>query len=332
MELLVAIGLSVVLGIGPMVVFAVLLMWFDRYEKEPLLLVIGVFLWGLIVAAGSALIINTIFGVTLIFAVGDENLAMAGTATLIAPPVEETVKGLAVLAVFIYFYQHFDSILDGIIYGGLVGFGFAAAENINYIFSGYTNPEMSGLEGLFTVAAVRIFLIPFLHAFLTAFTGIGFAVARLNRGWLRVVAPPLGYLTAIFLHGLHNLLSSLGPLLCLLGSLLDWFGFFAMIIFMLVLVWREGKIVRDYLRDEVAFGTLTQPQWQAASSLTSQFTKRWGALFGGNWRVTGKFYDLCGELAYKKYQMARVGPERGVPATIAKLRGEIAALSPKVNA
>jgi len=332
MELIVAIGLSVVLGIGPMVVFAMLLTWFDRYEKEPPLLVIGVFLWGLIVAAGSALIVNTIAGMTLIFAVGDQNLAMAGTATFIAPFVEETVKGLAVLAVFIYFYQHFDSILDGIIYGGLVGFGFAAAENINYIFSGYNSPDMSGLGGLFAVAAVRILLIPFLHAFLTAFTGIGFAVARLNRGWLRYIAPPLGYFIAIFLHGFHNLLSSLGSLLCLLGSVLDWVGFIAMIIFMLVLVWREGKIMRDYLREELTFGTLTPAQWQTASSLTSQFTKRWGALFGGNWQATGKFYDLCGELAFKKYQMARVGPERGLPATIARLRSQIAALSPKVNA
>lgn len=332
MELLIAIGLSAVLGIGPMVVFSVMLTWFDRYEKEPLPLMIGVFLWGLIVAAGSALIINTLFGAGIVFAVGDENLAMAGTATLIAPPVEETVKGLAVLAVFIYFHQYFDSILDGIIYGGLVGFGFAAAENINYIFSGYSSSDMGGLQGLFAVAAIRIFLIPFLHAFLTAFTGIGFAVARLNRGWLRYIAPPAGYFTAIILHGFHNLLSSLGmPLLCVLGSLLDWTGFLAMFAFILVLVWREGKIVRDNLRDEVTYGTLTPPQWKIAGSLFGQFAERWGALLRGNWLATNRFYNLCGELAFKKYQMGRVGPEPGVPATIAKLRGQIATLSPKIK-
>jgi protease PrsW len=333
MELLVAIGLSVVLGIGPMVVFAVVLTWFDRYEKEPPLLMIGVFLWGLIVAAGAALIINTLFGFGLIFVTGSENLAMAGTAVLWAPLVEETVKGLAVLAVFIYFYQEFDSVLDGIIYGGLVGFGFAAAENINYIFSGYTSPGMGGWQGLFTVAAVRIFLIPFLHGFLTSWTGIGLAVARLNRGWLRYVAPPAGYLTAMGLHAFHNLLSSLGvPLLCVLGSFLDWVGFLGMIVFILILVWREGKIVRDFLREEVSFGTLTQRQWQTAGSLWGQFAVRGGALADGNWRITDRFYDLCGKLAFKKMQMARVGAERGVPVLIARLRSEIAALSPKIKA
>lgn len=332
MELLTAIGLSVVLGVGPMVVFSIILTWFDRYEREPLWLLIGIFLWGLIVAAGSALIINTLFNLTILFAVSDPTLADVGTATLIAPPVEETVKGLAVLAVFIYFRDEFDTILDGIIYGGLVGFGFAAAENINYIFSGYSSPDSGGLMGLVSVAAVRIFLIPFLHAFLTGFTGIGFAVARLNRGWLRYVAPPAGYFTAIILHSLHNLLSSAGSLVCILGSLLDWIGFIAMFVFILILVWREGSVMREQLREEVAFGTLTQAQYQTACSLVGQAVARWSSLFSSNWLAAGKFYDLCGRLAFKKNALRRVGPEPGLPATIGKLRADIAALSPQIQA
>ncbi len=332
MELLTAIGLSVVLGILPMVIFSIILTWFDRYEKEPLWLVTGVFLWGLIVAAGSALIINTAFNLTILFAVSDTTLADVGTATLIAPPVEETVKGLAVLAVFIYFREHFDSVLDGIIYGGLVGFGFAAAENMNYIFSGYSSPGSSGLMGLISVAAVRIFLIPFLHAFLTGFTGIGFAVARLNRGWVRYVAPPAGYFTAIILHSIHNLLSSAGSLICILGSVLDWIGFIGMFVFILYLVWREGLIMREQLQEEVAFGTLTQAQYQTACSIVGQIVARWSVLFSGNWLAAGKFYDLCGRLAFKKNELRRVGPEPGLPATIAKLRTDIAALSPRIQA
>jgi len=333
MEILVAIGLSVLLGVVPMVIFSVVLTWFDRYEKEPPLLMIGVFLWGLIAAAGAALIINTLFGVGLIFVTGSQDVAMTGAAVFSAPLVEETVKGLAVLAVFVYFYNEFDSVLDGIIYGGLVGFGFAAAENINYIFSGYANSDMGGWSGLFAVAAVRILLIPFLHGFLTSWTGIGFAVARLNRGWLRYVAPPAGYLTAMALHFFHNLLSSAGmPVLCLLGSLFDWMGFIGMILFILVLVWREGRIVRDYLREEVGFGTLTQRQWQTASSLWGNWAVRTTALLEGNWRATEHFYDLCGKLAFKKMQMSRVGVEPGVPMLIARLRSQLAAMSPSIKA
>src|SRR5437867_4277693 len=134
MDLILGIGLSVLFGIGPMALYAILLTFFDRYEKEPPLLLFGVFMWGMIVAAGAALILNTVFGIGLFLATGSQTAADLGAAVLSAPLVEETVKGLAVFAVFLYFYQEFDSVLDGIIYGSLVGFGFAAAENVNYIF------------------------------------------------------------------------------------------------------------------------------------------------------------------------------------------------------
>src|SRR5688572_29603420 len=174
MTLFLGIGLSTLLGIGPMTLYAVLLTFFDRYEKEPPLLMFGVFMWGMIVSAGSALILNTLFGLSVFVVTGSEGIASLGAAVLSAPLVEEAVKGLAVFAVFLYFYHEFDSILDGIVYGSLVGFGFAAAENVNYIFFyGFTQ---AGWEGLVGVAMIRVIVIAFLHAMLTSFTGIGFAV------------------------------------------------------------------------------------------------------------------------------------------------------------
>ncbi len=327
MSVLLAILFAVLLGIVPMVLFAVLITWFDRYEKEPPLLMLGVFLWGFVVAAGSALVINTLFGVGIIFATGSEALANIGTAVLVAPPVEETVKGLAVLGVFLFFRHEFDSVLDGVIYGCLVGFGFAAAENINYILSGYGE---QGMAGLLIVALVRILLIPFLHAMLTAFTGIGLAVARLSTGVICLLAPILGYMVAVGAHSFHNLLASLGNVaLCFLGSLIDWAGFAGVFVLILLLVWREGKVMRDHLHEEIGLGNLTAAQYQAASSVFGQLVSRWGALGTGRWGQTGRFYSLCGELAFKKYHLARLGPEREhhAPALIEKLRQEIASLS-----
>jgi RsiW-degrading membrane proteinase PrsW (M82 family) len=288
---------------------------------------LGVFLWGFFISAGVAIIFNTIFGISLFALTGSEGLASVGTAVISAPIVEETVKGLAVVIVFIYFRHEFDSILDGVLYGGLVGYGFAAAENINYIFTGFVN---AGAEGLVVLILIRVVLIPFLHATLTAFTGIGLAVGRLNNGFWRVAGPIGGYLAAIFLHFTHNLLASTGSeLICLFGSVLDWLGFVGMFIFVLVLVWRESKIMRDQLVDEVGRGTLTQRQYETTCSLGGQIAARWGALAGGRWRQTTRFFDACGELAFKKYQLARLGPnrERDAQANIAKLRGQLATLS-----
>jgi RsiW-degrading membrane proteinase PrsW (M82 family) len=323
----VGILLSILAGLIPMVIYALALVFFDRYEKEPPLLMIGVFLWGAIVAAGASLILNTIFGISLFAVTGDEALAMGGMAVISAPLIEETVKGLAVVGVVLFFRHEFDSLLDGVIYGSLVGFGFAATENINYIFTGFAE---AGLGGLIFLTIIRAIVIAFIHPTFTSLTGVGLAVGRLSHGALRYIAPALGYFGAIAAHAFHNLLASLGsPLLCLAGSVLDWLGFLAMFIFILVLVWREGKIVRDHLREEVALGTLSEQQLAAAGSVTGQMAAHLSALSSGRGGRTSKFYDLCGELAFKKYQLARMGPgrERNAQAAIEKLRGEVAALS-----
>jgi RsiW-degrading membrane proteinase PrsW (M82 family) len=322
----VGILLSLVFGITPMAILAFLLTLFDRYEKEPTWLVIGVFLWGFVVAAGTALILNTVFSIGLFVVSGSQDLADVGAAVLSAPIVEESVKGLAVLIVFLFFRHEFDDVLDGVIYGSLVGFGFAAAENVNYIFTGFLQ---NGSQGLVTLVVVRVLLIPFLHATLTSMTGIGLAVARLSKGFWRYGAPVLGYFTAIGLHFFHNLLASVpDPLVCLLGNVIDWIGFVGMFVFILILVWREGKVMREQLAEEVALGNMTQAQYQAAGSIGGQIAARWGALAGGHWRDASQFYDLAGDLAFKKYQLARLGPQREpqAQAQIKRLRGQIASL------
>jgi RsiW-degrading membrane proteinase PrsW (M82 family) len=327
MNLIVGIILSIFLGLTPMALYAVVLTWFDRYEREPLWLMVAVFLWGAVVAAGSAYLLNTLFGITVFAITDSEAAANVGAAVISAPIVEETVKGAAVLAVYLYFRHEFDSLLDGIIYGSLVGFGFAATENVNYIFGGFAE---AGFGGAVIVTIIRAIGIAFLHATLTSCTGLGFAVLRLNRAAWRFLAPPVGYGAAVFFHALHNGLASLGePLLCFLGLVLDWVGFLGLFAFILFLVWREGHIMRDYLREEVSAGQISAAQYATACSLTGQFSARWGGLAGGDWGRAGKFYDLLGELAFKKYQLARRGmaKERGAPERIQQLRGEIAAMS-----
>ena len=125
---------SGLIGFASSLLFAYILYWLDRYEKEPLLLLGGVFLWGAVVAAGSAFLINTILGVGIYVFTGSFATDLA-TGSLVAPLVEETLKGLAVLGVFLVFRNEFDSVLDGIIYAGVAALGFAATENTYYIYT-----------------------------------------------------------------------------------------------------------------------------------------------------------------------------------------------------
>ena len=103
-----------------------------------------------------------------------------------------------------------------------------------------------------------------------------------------------------------------------------------MFVFILVLIWREGAIMREHLRGEVQAGTLTQPQYDAVCSLAGQFIARWSALAGGQFLQAGKFYDKCGELAFRKYQFARVGAERDTHGAIDGLRSELATLGREI--
>src|SRR5512143_48801 len=166
---------------------AAFIYWLDRYEKEPLILLGAAFFWGAVVAAGFAFVFNTISGLGIYALTGSGDVADQATASVVAPFVEEGLKGLAVLLVFLFFRRECDSILDGMIYAAITALGFAATENILYIYGhGYVDGGWSGLWGM---VVIRDVMVAWQHPFFTAFTGVGLAVARLNRSMLvKIVA------------------------------------------------------------------------------------------------------------------------------------------------
>jgi RsiW-degrading membrane proteinase PrsW (M82 family) len=311
-----------------MLLFAWALYWLDRFEKEPKILLGGVFLWGAIVAAGAAFVVNTGLGFGVYALTGSEAAAQLATGSLIAPVVEEILKGLAVMIVFIAARSEFDSLLDGVIYAGVAALGFAAAENTLYIYrDGFLEYGYAGLLGM---VFVRVVLVGWQHPFYTAFFGIGLATARLSRPtWQRILAPATGLTAAIFLHGFHNLLSQmlqgLGGLA--VSSLVDWSGWFVMFLFILWAIRREQDWIVCHLSEEVTLGALTRAQYDTACSAWRQSTARLGALFNGRFLPTSRFYQVCAELAYKKHQLAILGEEGGNSQIIQNLRAELSRLS-----
>jgi RsiW-degrading membrane proteinase PrsW (M82 family) len=323
---------SGIIGFGTALLFAWVIYWLDRYEKEPILLLGGVFLWGAVVAAGSAFLINTVLGLGIYIFTGSNAATDLATGSLIAPLVEETLKGFAILAVFLVFRSEFDSVLDGIIYAGVAALGFAATENTYYIFTyGF---QQSGWSGLISLTFVRVILVGWQHPFYTAFTGIGLAVARLNKNWfVKIIAPILGLAVAMFAHGLHNTIASLvsgvGGLAILAGF--DWTGWLFMFCIILWATWREQQILKKYLAAEVNSGTITPDHFRIATSAWLQMFARTAAIFTGKYLKTARFYQLCGEYANKRQQYATLGDEGGNLAIIQRQRTEMAALAPYVQ-
>lgn len=321
-----ALIVSIFFGFVPMFLYSAFVYWLDRYEKEPKALLGAAFFWGVVIAAGGAYVINTMFGIGIYIFTSSEAAAEFGTTSIVAPIVEEILKGMAVAIVFFLFYGEFDSVLDGIIYGGIAGLGFAATENTLYIYrNGYLE---GGWAGLFTLVFIRVIAVGWMHAFFTAFTGIGFALARLSRNiFFRIVAPLIGLGVAISVHAFHNTLGGFigGVEGLAIGFLLDWLGWALMFGFIVWLIFYERGIVKKQLLGEVSAGVISSAQYQKA---LSPWTLTTAGLSGG---AASRFYHACGELAHKKEQMMKHGDEKGNAAIIESLRRELASLAPQVR-
>ncbi len=315
-------------GFVPMFLFAAFVNWLDRYEKEPKLLLGAAFGWGVVIAGGGAFILNTAFGIAVYSLTGSEGAAEFGTTSIAAPIIEEALKGLAVLVVFLLFRKEFDSILDGIVYAAITAMGFAAIENVLYIYrNGF---QEGGWEGFWVLVVIRVVLVGWMHPFFTAFTGIGLAITRMTRNVLvKILAVPAGYTVAVLAHAFHNTFSGLigGFEGLLAGTFVDYLGYAIMLGFIIWVISHERNILKRHLREEVEKGYISAGQYNSAVSFF-QFGAYFSALTSGSFIKTSRFYQVCGELAHKKEQLAKVGEERGNTRIIEQLRSELVALAP----
>ncbi|WP_235737850.1 PrsW family intramembrane metalloprotease [Nocardioides alcanivorans] len=195
------LALAAVLAFIPVGPLVAAYLWLDRYEPEPRSLLAAALAWGAFVATLGALVVQGLGGFVAGFS---EQASLA----IVAPFAEEATKGLFLLLLLIWRRQELDGVLDGIVYAGMVGIGFAFTENILYLAAAYggTSAEQpGGLGSLGATFVVRCLASPFAHPFFTAFFGIGvgLAIASTSRT-VRWLAPVVGYLCAVGLHAAWN--------------------------------------------------------------------------------------------------------------------------------
>jgi RsiW-degrading membrane proteinase PrsW (M82 family) len=195
-----AVAVGVVLAAIPAGPVIGCYLWLDRYEPEPrslLLLGLG---WGAFIATSAAIFLQAFDA----FAFGPTE---ATQSVLVAPLTEEAAKGLFILLLLLYRRAELDGILDGIVYAGMVGVGFAFTENILYLTQAYVGEDgrTGGIEDAVGLFVLRGIGAPFAHPFFTAFTGIGIGIAVTSRGrWLRRAAPVIGFAFAVGAHAAWN--------------------------------------------------------------------------------------------------------------------------------
>lgn len=296
--------LAIVLAAIPLTIVIPTFLWLDRYEAEPNKYLVAAFLWGALVAALLAGLINTSAHVVFSSATNPEEARLA-TAVFFAPVVEEAAKGLLVLLVWRLRRREFDGITDGMVYAGIAAAGFAFTENIQYLGLSYAE---GGEQVLTAVFIARCLVTPFAHPIFTVMFGIGVGVAATTRSRvLKVGAPVAGYVLAVLLHGIWNLAAvSGGQGLIAVFLLVEIPVFLA---FIALIVWarrREGRLIGRYLMPYADAGWLSPAEVHMLSSMSRRRGARlWARQTGGRsaLRSMRSFQDAASELALLRLRM-----------------------------
>lgn len=324
MDYLIAFIVACLAAAIPTTVYVAIAWWLDRYEKEPWWLMALAFVWGAVPAIILAAVVEFVFAVPLAQVLSEQGVERVAAA-VVAPLVEEPLKALPLLLIYWCFRNEFDGLLDGLIYGALVGFGFAMTENVMYIFGAYTE---AGYAGLFGVAFLRVIVLGMMHALWASMFGLGLGIARYARlPLLAWTAPLIGLLLGMTLHAVHNFCAVMGGFWPLLMFISYGLGCIGWLVLVLLAGQAESRWIRQELKKEVLHGHVRADVARAASRYRSRVAARWAALQRhgiGHSLQLARLYSLTADLAFKKRQF-RIHPHKQHFLTeIERLRGEIA--------
>ncbi len=344
-----ALAVTTLLSLIPIMI----LRWLDRREREARWVMVIAFLWGGVIATGLALPLNTqiLTQIAAMLESSPELMQMLGPrapilvgAPIAGPLVEETIKALGVIVLFILLRGEFDNMRDGFIYGALIGVGFTWFESAIYLTSGYARcdvvpwgMQLGSRYALFGLAG---------HALYTGMFGMFLGLARQTTARpLSIVAPIMGIVLAIAAHMLHNvlpLLMAVGtdqptaanpcpPDMPLIGafisfSLMDLIMFAPALLIVGIGLWRSGiwerRIMREELKSE-AEDIVTPEEYVRIERDHLLATRR---ITGGNRKTIRAIVNAQNEIAFRKRRVRRRGRDVESDAAVNAWRTYIRAL------
>jgi RsiW-degrading membrane proteinase PrsW (M82 family) len=189
----------------------------DKWQKEPPRQLFKAFVYGV----GSAMIVLLLPAFGLVSATpGTSISAQIGNAFSTAAIPEEMAK-LFMLWLFLRKCKEFDEHMDAIVYAVCVGMGFAATENILYLFSNINNWVATGImRALISVPA---------HFFFAIIMSYYYSLAHFRIGKNRILDAAFALLIPVIAHGIFDALlfvSAMSEELAGILTLMFIIGFF----------------------------------------------------------------------------------------------------------
>lgn len=342
-SILAALTIPVIPALG----INLLVNFIDRFEREPWFLRLAAFLWGAIIAIPPTLFIETNVQTLIQNALGrDSNMILRSALLgLNAGVTEETVKGLGLLLLFFVLRDEFDNVTDGIVYGALIGAGFAMVENFSYF-------AQNSKDFLLFLIVGRIVLGWLSHSTFTVCFGAALGYVRhTNVRWRHFVIPLLGYLVAVALHSIFDFVdiyanatviaSPNNPtvahysLIAVVGDYIPPFiAQIVLLYFLIKALAHEVAVIREFLASEVSNGVVRVDEYALLQNsfqrtrLERRVLRRYGIK---QWMRVQELYQTEIGLAFRKWHVSmgdkpKLGyrqPEDAYRHRIKRLRYEI---------
>jgi RsiW-degrading membrane proteinase PrsW (M82 family)/pSer/pThr/pTyr-binding forkhead associated (FHA) protein len=338
---------ALIIPLIPAIGISLLVNFIDRYEREPWFLRLAAFLWGAVIAIPPALLIETNLDAFLQNALGPGASSLIRTAFqgLNAGVTEETVKGLGLLLLFFVLRDEFDNVTDGIVYGALIGAGFAMVENFVYFAN-------NSRQYLVFLIVGRIVLGWLSHSTFTVCFGAALGYVRHTRvRWRQIVIPLLGYVCAVGLHSVFDFIDlfanaivlaspgngtvALISLIAIIGDYIPPFiAQIVLIYFLIKALAHEAAVIREFLAPEVSSGVVRVDEYALLqnSFQRTRAERRVLRQYGfKQWLRVKALYQTEIGLAFRKWHVSmgdkpKLGyrqPEDAYRQRIRRLRNEI---------
>lgn len=177
-SLMPAFALSWALVLVYAVPVALTIYWLDLFEREPKLMLAAAVIWGGVIATSLAAYANEAW-LSVLGKMGSPEFVAAWGTAIVGPGVEETLKLMGVVVLFLIASAEFDGVLDGFVYGAMVGLGFTVVEDVSYFIRHVVDAASTTVDQAGPV--IDTFLIRVVggglygHVLFTGLTGTGFA-------------------------------------------------------------------------------------------------------------------------------------------------------------
>ncbi len=360
------IGLSSLAQNGPSSIFTALTIpvipalginllvnFIDRFEREPWFLRLAAFLWGAIIAIPPTYLIETNIQTLIQHALGKDASSLLRSALLglNAGVTEETVKGLGLLLLFFVLRDEFDNVTDGIVYGALIGAGFAMVENFSYF-------AQNSRDFILLLIVYRIVLGWLSHSTYTVCFGAALGYVRHTKvRWRHFVIPFLGYLIAVALHSVFDFVDiyanvtviaapnnpsvQLFSLIAVIGDYIPLFIAQVMLLYFLIKsLAHEVAVIREFLASEVSNGIVRVDEYALLQNSFRRTQQERRVLMQSGlkqWMRVQALYQTEIGLAFRKWHVSmgdkpKLGyrqPEDAYRHRIKRLRYEIMAAESK---